>query len=457
MLKYHIKTVDISSTQASISFDSIPQDYTDLLILVSGRGTQDSAAEEIRLTFNGLTSNISTRQLYAYGTSVVSNTVTNQGGGVPSATTTANTFGNTSIYISNYTLNSNKSYSVDSVSENNSSTVWFQNIVAGLWSNTAPLTSISLYVGLGSWAAGTSISLYGVRRGSDGVVNYPASGGTVTTSGGYTYHTFTSSGNLVVSKDLTAEVLVVAGGGAGGSYYGGGGGAGGVSYKSSAALASGSTANILVGAGGSGAGATPIAGANGNISQFQGVISNGGGGGGSWISSVVVAGKTGGSGGGGPMGVAAGNTGPAGASNQGSTDGATGFGNSGGGGYRGSTGTAYRGGGGGGAGSVGTTTPANNDTSPGSNGGAGLNTWSSWASATSTGQSGFYAGGGGGGVVSGTSGQGGVGGGGNGDNGGGNSTPGAANTGGGGGADTASGLGAAAGGSGVVIIRYLTP
>lgn len=456
MLKYHIQTVELTSSQSVIQFNSIPQDFTDLYLLVSGRTTANSVLQGIVMNFNQVTSGYSSRRLWGSGSSVSSDTAT----GIfifNGAATTANTFGNTSIHISNYSSNTNKSYSSDGVMETDATTSYL-GIQSGLWSNTAPITSISIApdTSSDSLVSGSSVSLYGVKRGSDGVVNFPASGGTVTTSGGYTYHTFTSSGSLRVMKDLTAEVLVVAGGGAGGSYYGGGGGAGGVSYKSPAVLAAG-TATVVIGAGGSGAGATPVAGANGNISQFQGVISNGGGGGGSWVSSVVVAGKAGGSGGGGPMGVAAGNTGPAGASNQGSTDGATGFGNSGGSGYRGSTGTAYRGGGGGGAGAAGSATPANNDTSPGSNGGAGLNTWSSWASATSTGQSGFYAGGGGGGVVSGTSGQGGLGGGGNGDNGTGNPAAGIANTGGGGGADTASGLGAAAGGSGVVIIRYLTP
>ena len=48
------------------------------------------------------------------------------------------------------------------------------------------------------------------------------SGGTETTSGVYTIHTFTSSGSLVVSgKELTADYLVVAGGGGGGGKRGG--------------------------------------------------------------------------------------------------------------------------------------------------------------------------------------------------------------------------------------------
>jgi hypothetical protein len=57
-----------------------------------------------------------------------------------------------------------------------------------------------------------------------------ATGGTETDVGGYRYHTFTSSGSLVVSTGGSVEVLLVAGGGGGGasSTGGGGGGAGGV-------------------------------------------------------------------------------------------------------------------------------------------------------------------------------------------------------------------------------------
>ena len=55
-----------------------------------------------------------------------------------------------------------------------------------------------------------------------------ASGGTVTTSGSYTIHTFTSSGTFtIIASSLTVEYLVVAAG-AGGGGGGGGGGAGGM-------------------------------------------------------------------------------------------------------------------------------------------------------------------------------------------------------------------------------------
>ena len=46
---------------------------------------------------------------------------------------------------------------------------------------------------------------------------FSATGGTITTSGDYTIHTFTSSGNFVIeSGEASIEYLVIAGGGGGG-------------------------------------------------------------------------------------------------------------------------------------------------------------------------------------------------------------------------------------------------
>lgn len=88
-----------------------------------------------------------------------------------------------------------------------------------------------------------------------------SSGGTKTTSGNYTLHTFTSSGTLTlteagatptaVSSTPSIEYLVVAGGGGGGR-YGGGGGAGGYLWGTTTNLELNTDYAITVGAGGLG-------------------------------------------------------------------------------------------------------------------------------------------------------------------------------------------------------------
>jgi len=120
-----------------------------------------------------------------------------------------------------------------------------------------------------------------------------ATGGTETTSGNYKYHTFTSSGTLMVTAaplDKYIDVLLVAGGGTG---YGGGGGGGGVVINEGRSISIGSY-SIAVGGGGVGANG------NGADSTGFGLTAIGGGAGAIFgDNSTAVPGRFGGSGGGG--------------------------------------------------------------------------------------------------------------------------------------------------------------
>lgn len=245
-------------------------------------------------------------------------------------------------------------------------------------------------------------------------------GGNVTIDGDYCVNTFYSSGSITFNKTINAEVLVVGGGGQGGSYYGGGGGGGGLIYNNSFQITSGNW-SVTIGDGGSGAGASSN-GNNGGNSNFSSLLAYGGGGGG----GQSVGGGNGGSGGGSGNGDGAGT-------------GIAGQGNNGGGNTVG---------GGGGSNQVG---------SNGINsGGWGYGNGGNGTLINITGTEVYYAGGGGGASNDGIpAGIGGLGGGGTGevaDNG--DGSAGIANTGGGGGGRGGS-HGGLAGGSGIVIVRYL--
>jgi len=263
-----------------------------------------------------------------------------------------------------------------------------------------------------------------------------ATGGTVkdyTVNGvNCTAHIFTNSGTLTVTAGGNVAVLVVGGGGGGGGAdngtgAGGGGGAGGLLYTNLAVTA-GSYA-VTLGAGGAGGVANGNNASAGSNSAFGALIALGGGRG-----DRTVATSAGGSGAGGfGRGMAGGS-----ATQPGSASG--GYGHAGGD----STSNPGGGGGGGGAGSAGSSGgPAN-----GGNGGSGFTTFLSGSPMS-------YAGGGGGGCQSGlmygTATAGG------GDGGayrakGTNATP---NTGGGGGGGGINGAGGN-GGSGIVIVWYVT-
>ena len=131
-----------------------------------------------------------------------------------------------------------------------------------------------------------------------------ATGGTVTTAGDYKIHTFTSSGNFVVTNGAADfEYLMVAGGGGGGSgqsnsnYAAGGGGAGGMITGSISA--NNGTYPIVIGAGGAGQTKNANKTYSGTNSLFSTLIATGGGGGGPRsANNVADAGTAGGSGGG---------------------------------------------------------------------------------------------------------------------------------------------------------------
>lgn len=128
---------------ASIDFTSIPNTYTDLNLVFSLRSSALASSENIYVTFNGSTSSFSARWMYGDGSTIGNSTSGRIIGFGTAANNTANTFGTTSLYIPNYAGSNNKSYSADTVTENNA-TLAYTGLIAGLWSNTAAISSISI-------------------------------------------------------------------------------------------------------------------------------------------------------------------------------------------------------------------------------------------------------------------------------------------------------------------------
>lgn len=434
----------LGSNQATVTFSSIPQTYTDLYVVLSGRtDSTGGGGDDVNTTFNGSTSGYSNRRMFGSGSTASSDS--NHGGtaslhlgAVTDNGSTANTFGTCEIYISNYAGSTNKSVSATGCQETNAAAAYLI-ASAGLWSNTAPVTSIAMSPGHGTvWLSGSTFFLYGITSAAGsvpGTFGVDATGGDVTISGGYKYHVFRSSGQLTVAQPGWAEVLVVGGGG-GGAEWGGGGGAGG--FRLSSLLVQPGPTSVIVGAGApttNGYGVFPASASDSSLGTFAAL-------GGGRAGPSNNGGGAGGSGGGASL---FGGTGGAGTSGQGNAGGNTSTTGAGGGGGAGAAG----------GNAVGTTSGS---------GGAGSAAASVWGAATDTGVlSGglrYFAGGGGGSGSAQdgyTRGLGGVGGGGDGQNGATAGTAGTANTGGGGGGGgRQSGITYAggAGGSGIVIVRY---
>jgi hypothetical protein len=445
----------------SITFNNIPQNFSDLKLVVSGRDARSGVTvADFFVSFNGSSESLHsfTQMTYSGGsTSSLSGTRLNALSSAryiygATATSTTSIFGVSTMLISNYTGPFFKSIQADSVTENNGTSAYIIAI-GGMWRSTAPVTSITITPTTNPFQQGSTFSLYGILRPGD----IPrASGGQVNFDGTYFYHAFKTVGTnqpFIPFEDMNVEALIIGGGG-GGGISGGGGGAGGLVYQSSVALTASTTYGVNVGGGGAGGAANAVApagfGFRGGNSSFAGFTAIGGGGGGRNDTAVPASENPGGSGGGAGRGCAI--TGGLGTAGQGNNGGSTFI----------PCNDYYGGGGGGGAGAAGGSAGSTNTVSGRAGaGGAGVNTYSTWGLMNNVGQViskvAWFAGGGGGGNSD-TVPAGGNGGGGNGGYFTGSNIPptaGLANTGGGGGGSTDVNTSGAAGGSGLVIIRYL--
>lgn len=152
---------------ATLTFTSIPSTYTDLVLKTSLRGTGSLIYDAVKLTFNGTSSGYSTRYIQGNGSSATSGTsgssayieLIDEG-----ATATSSTFSNSELYIPNYAGSAYKSISSDAVTETNATTIYMR-LSAGLWSNSAAITSITLTPdNSAAWAQYSTAYLYGVSN-----------------------------------------------------------------------------------------------------------------------------------------------------------------------------------------------------------------------------------------------------------------------------------------------------
>jgi len=163
-----IQTVTVGSSGASrIDFTNIPQNYTDLRLVISGRQNAGSGFGYSTLSFNNdaTTTNTTFRNMVTEGSSTVA--TYNQGAygtggeinaaGLPGATST---FGHMEVYIPNYSSYNIKPYSINSATPN--LYWWWQG--SHLYNSTRPITAIK-YTNINyNLTQHTTATLYGIRK-----------------------------------------------------------------------------------------------------------------------------------------------------------------------------------------------------------------------------------------------------------------------------------------------------
>jgi hypothetical protein len=153
-----------SGGAGTISFTSIPATYTDLLLSTSLRSNEGTVETNVTISLNSSGSNKSSKTLYGNGSSAASYNYTAEiYQWISGGTSTASTFGSGYYYIPNYAGSNYKSLSIDATSENNATLV-AQSLTAGLWSNTAAITGITLTSGGGNFVQYSTAYLYGISN-----------------------------------------------------------------------------------------------------------------------------------------------------------------------------------------------------------------------------------------------------------------------------------------------------
>jgi len=166
-----LQTVTVGSGGAgSVTFSSIPQTYTDLLVKISARDSYAGYNPDVGYTINGDGgANYSNTRLFGSGTYTASDQQANRTiglwGMLPGSLETTNVFGSIDFYISNYTGSNYKQIIVDGVTEGNYSTAsgGWQDLYATMWRGTAAVSSITFF-SASSIVQYSKFSLYGVLR-----------------------------------------------------------------------------------------------------------------------------------------------------------------------------------------------------------------------------------------------------------------------------------------------------
>ena len=155
-----IASITLGATTSSVTFSSIPQTYTDLVIITSGTS---SGGAQMTVRFNGATSTYTSVMMSGNGSATDSRRITGltyiQLGyhdyfttGQSNAITQINNYANTTTFKT--VINRTDNAAVGT------------GLSVGLWQSTSAITTIDLLPLNSTWVAGSTFNLYGILAGN---------------------------------------------------------------------------------------------------------------------------------------------------------------------------------------------------------------------------------------------------------------------------------------------------
>jgi hypothetical protein len=160
---------------AQIEFSAIPQTYRDLVLLVNLRNSRVEHVGGLTMVFNGgVGGSAFCRRIYAAGATNLgyatgAANIQSAFIGTSSATWASNgVYASFRVYIGRYTASESKNYlaesAITSLGDNGGTYPGYteQNIMAGAWTGSAPVTSLTLVTDVGTFVEFSTASLYGI-------------------------------------------------------------------------------------------------------------------------------------------------------------------------------------------------------------------------------------------------------------------------------------------------------
>jgi hypothetical protein len=155
---------------STITFNNIPQTFTDLVLKISFRGTVSLNGVDLYCYTNNVSNDTtySTTYLSGDGSATGSSRATGLTffyfGNGDAASQTSNTFSSHEAYFPNYVGSNFKQIISESVNENNA-TLSSQGLQASLWRKTTAISALTIFPASGNIAQYSTFTLYGITRG----------------------------------------------------------------------------------------------------------------------------------------------------------------------------------------------------------------------------------------------------------------------------------------------------